>query len=301
MLDIGRRLKGFGLHPTGEAAILEEDRRNTMQLLSKAKVVAYVNDYNTLRREEDVLNLVWTHLSDGPMYKAIRALPSNRSTVSRGSNHKSLDDEALAKEVKAVANRRNDLLTALANAAKLTIRIDERYGRLSRTYYKDLKEHRKRHGQDTRPAFDAQFCTDGARAMQDMGTAERNQHRIRTRLKKERLRRLEDMDSDFEDQARDGLSWSENTGARDVRRVQAEMDRELVENYLGNLHDGDLVDPLEENASMPPSLNRWGAETIDIGDPTAGLAAGAETRMGRTIRDWRTEMERVRQQEDDRR
>lgn len=214
---------------------------------------------------------------------------------------KSLDEDALANEVKAIPKRRNDLIKALRDAGKLTYLMDERYGRLSRTYYKDLKEHRKNHGQDTRPAFDAKFCTDRARAMQDLVVAERNQDRIRRRLKKERLRRFQDMESDFEDQTSDGLSCSEDTGNRDARRVQVEMSREFVEEYLSNIDDNDLIDPLKVAASVHDHDSGWDAQAVGVGDTNGGSVAGVGTRMGRKIREWRTEMERIRQDEDERR
>ena len=300
LIEAGRRLRSADPNNPDEEAALAEQRRDTAQHYAQVKQDSNLNTADMAEREALLLDLLRPHLSDGPIYVSVRELESKGSVVSRGSKHAPLDEDALADEVPTIPARRDDLINALKATKKLAKLVEDRYDKLAERYDQDLDEYRGKHGPQSRTKFDRKFCRDRAQATRELAVAERQQDRIKHRLKAERLRRIEDMDSDFEWQPKDGHCESEGSRARDKRKVRKKIASGLVEEFLENIPEDDLVDPFETPASEPNYQhdNTWDARPVDVGDIDGVSTAGKGTLEGRRIRKWRSDMEQKRIEEE---
>lgn len=162
-----------------------------------------------------------------------------RSTVSRGSAHKPLNEEILdEKAVTAVPRSREGVNNERQFAHNLLEYASNRYKKLAWRYYNDLEKYMSESPTASRAQFDQRFFDDRNRALADMSGAERYAEKIRRMQRSEKdLRRLENMSSAFGSVSGDGHAESQGTGAMRFLGTHCRLKWPCIVHYINQVDE----------------------------------------------------------------
>ena len=222
-------------------------RQQRMKELQQAKADQTYHMDNRLAREERILKLA------RPALLKLRGKiiePRSGSQVSRGDDHKELNDDFLARDRARTPKLREDLLHAIAEAEKLVTRCRARYKTLGLSYDKDLTRYLQvKPGEEsvrTAADFERTFYLDRRGATQDITKAEEHLDRLRKIAKERDVLLMEDKTSDFGTSVCDGCVDSEGVNATRVHHNRVSRDREKMEQYCDQIAaSGPFLDPFE--------------------------------------------------------
>ena len=239
LLAVDHALRQPNLDGEIKAVDLQDQRRKALEAYEHARAESSLHGENIAKRERDLRFRVRPLFAERELFEG-----AARSTVSRGSDHKPLNEKRLDEKATVVPHTREAILDERQFARRLLEYANHRYNKLAWRYYDDIERYINENSCASRTQFDQRFFDYRNRALADIAGAERYAEKIRTMQRSEKnLRHLEDMSSAFGSVSGDGYAESEGTGARKLFGMQCRLERPHIIDYINQIDDENPVSP----------------------------------------------------------